>query len=318
MELPTLSSAIQEYVDSTRETSHNRIYRERLNSNLTTFYQPVIHNRISEVTPAVLRKLFTGSEVQAVHGLDEGLLYLDDLHPKIKQYIIRLHLNFWDWLVTKYKLVQPMVIANEEDLRAAVRPLSPEEIEICIERCKYLFDSQHKVVGKNPFAIRDKAIFLFMLDTGQYIDRVVDLRIPYINLEKGIYDRRRNDYEYLEMPLSLRTIEALQAQLERRKSEGKLENWDYVFGGGSRERVSYREVEELLKNIMESDDWGPAYFRLKKTFALTYIMGYRSYINLELSTERKILGLYAIKYAYNLTDKEIAATKIKYVDHDRY
>jgi integrase/recombinase XerD len=98
--------------------------------------------------------------------------------------------SFYNWASQSLKIERPdKDIPMPKATTRAVSPLSEDEIHSLLDNCEYMRSANTK--GRRPFAmrrptaIRDKALLLFLLDTGVRVGECVRMRVKDVDQKTG-------------------------------------------------------------------------------------------------------------------------------------
>lgn len=311
MEYPILNQAIDEYIAyEKKKNSSRRPYIEKHRITLQAFSDLVRNPRIDEITPSTIRLFFNDiPERNSWSDPDYTLYYPANyfLRPGLKHTIheLRQHFKFWSWISQKYKLVQPLYIPNEEEKRAAVKPIEEEEKRRMLNKCRYLDYIEGFGLIRNPDELLDKAFFTLLIETGFFPESVFKLYWSAIDCEKKVllFDRIR-DGKRMSLPLSDSAIVILQEYLADRKEKGLETRWQVLIDRNGN-NVRYEYFEGFITRLFGYKGFDFQCKRMKKTFAINSIRQNHSLHELFPGDINERYFLDEIKDMYSLTDDEI-------------
>lgn len=203
-----------------------------------------------------------------------GEAYSEDYKDQIWR---TLH-TFFKYCVTKQGLPEnPMREVRRPQLETGTKPrLSLSQVDQLLE-----------TVSATEQIDRNAAIVLLMVDSGLRAGEVVNLRLTDVNFDdNSAYIKGTKVRKTREVPLSDKTVAALEKYMHKRRSLASTEKGLFLTAKGPRkgQDVSRKAIEELMKRLQKRMGIPLYAHLLRHTFANLYIR------KGELKKLSKILG----------------------------
>jgi integrase/recombinase XerD len=199
--------------------------------------------------------------------------------------------SFWNWLYIEFK-IEPIAkeLKAPEYTNKPTTPFTKDEIKLLVKSCNYSANanttSRTSYKQRRPTANRDKAIVLFLLDTGVRVGECVRLKLCDVDIESGqanILNHRRglkskgrfvfignSSKRYLWRYLSMR--------------ESLYEN-DNLFLNRENNPMSKGAVKNLIRRLGERTGVKANPHKFRHTFAIEYLRN-----SGDIYTLKKLLG----------------------------
>jgi len=305
MNMPTLAVAITEFMDFEKATkSHEKCYRDKHLRLLDAFCTHLGNPQVDLVVPSMIRYYFTACETQPILDLPDNYFVGNaELKPSYAEKTLH---RFWTWVSEKYKLVPPMIIPTEDQLREAIQPLSEEEISSLIEKCELLDIENGDQQIPNPDCLRDKAMFLLMLEMGIYIYGITQILVEDLDFETKLLDLEQCiKHHEKAVELSTGTLNALRKYLDASSKEDSLHTYSNIFPVRDRNGQYLSGPFDLAGYLFGEKAKWHYLKRVHKTFALATLRSTTDINNIEDNLLSSYRGLEDAMRVYSLSEAEI-------------
>lgn len=141
-----------------------------------------------QVQNQLWRSLMPSASIQrrSIASLEKGLA------PKTRRNVHATMRSFWRWAVAEGYAERQIMdgIRPPKAEQPLIEPFSEEDVRAMLKACRlsaswYSTRGGRDTATRRPTALRDRAILLFLVDTGVRASELCDLRFEDVNLEAG-------------------------------------------------------------------------------------------------------------------------------------
>ena len=183
--------------------------------------------------------------------------------------------SFWTWLVREEYAPDHIVAGRIQPPRVAqssIEPFSADEIKRILDACNHSGAWETRYNGdarySRPTADRDRAIVLFLLDTGCRASEVANLRVGDLNLQRNTASVLGKGGKPREVVYSPKTGSALFRYLAGRETDAE----SLVFVTRAGRRMRRENLLRLIQRMGERAGVPDAYpHKFRHTFAISYL-----------------------------------------------
>ena len=274
--------------------------------------------KLSNFTPINLQ------EVKKEHLLEAFSTFRDmDLKPASLQNIWTPMRSFFNWAQNEFQLSRPdLNIPCPQAVPPIINPFSSDEIRRLLSACNHTkratSQKRESFLMKRPTAERDKAIILFLLDTGVRVSELARITMQDLNLETGEIQIRPFGSGLKSKPRMV-YIGKLSRSTLWRYLTGKSKQQDiYLFTTSAGYPLNRTSIRQLLVRIGEKAEVPNVYpHRFRHTFAIQYLRNGGDIFTLQRILGHSSLEMVRRYLAIAKADCETAHRKASPVDNWR-